>query len=300
MKKTGFIVSKITLTIFLILVVIVLSVLFSEYYKVANAPYYDADEMELSYEIIGNGNKNLILLHGLAGSKNYWKYELDEITKTHTLLLIDLLGFGDSPKPYSNYNLITQLESIEKIITKEGFNKGEAVLVGHSMGAILSLSMYAKYPNWFKGATVIGLPVITNKKQFIQNMAANSYFDKLAVSKYGKLFCMFHPLYTTKWFQPKNLTNEVFSDAKKHTWQSYYYSLNELIFKTDLYAVTQNIKNQKILFIQGEKDYVTPLIEVEKFAKTFSKAKFIEIKNGDHQLFLKDSKRVWELISLNF
>ncbi|HBC02900.1 MAG TPA: alpha/beta hydrolase, partial [Aequorivita sp.] len=75
-----------------------------QHYKIVKHPAYDADKTLLNYEIIGAGENKLVLLHGLTGSLNYWKRNLESISKTHTLLLIDLLGFGDSPKPQSDYS----------------------------------------------------------------------------------------------------------------------------------------------------------------------------------------------------
>jgi len=296
MKKVGLIIGS----LFLILLIFLGFTVGSEYLKVAMAPKYNPDKMELNYEVLGSGPKNIILIHGLAGSKNYWKRNLENIVPNHKLLLIDLLGFGDSPKPNSNYSLDIQMAAIEKIIYKESFNKGQTIILGHSLGAIISLSLLAKHPNWFEGAVVIGLPIVTSKDQFINDMGKYSNFNRLAVSSYGKLFCQLHPLYTLKWFKPKNLTEAVFSDSKKHTWQSFYYSLNETILKTDLYQKTRYIKDKKILFIQGEKDRTAPFEYVKNFAKTFKNAKLIEVKDGDHQLFLKNSKQVWGLINENF
>jgi pimeloyl-ACP methyl ester carboxylesterase len=111
---------------------------------------------------------------------------------------------------------------------------------------------------------------------------------------------MLHPLYIVKWFKPKNLTDDVFRDSKKHTWQSYYNSLNEVILKTDLYALTKNIINRKILFIQGSDDKVAPFVNVEKFAKSFPRAKLMEIRDGNHQLFLKEPLEVWKAIDNYF
>jgi pimeloyl-ACP methyl ester carboxylesterase len=300
MKKIGV---KICWTIGILMLITIIILGFtisSEYLKVATALDYNPDKMELNYEILGSGTKNVILIHGLAGSKNYWKRNLKNIEPGHKLLLIDLLGFGDSPKPNSNYSLDIQLAAIEKIINKEGFTNGKTIIVGHSLGAIISLSLFSKHPDWFEGSAVIGLPVVTNKDQFINNMAKHSNFDRLAVSSLGKLFCMLHPLYTLKWFKPENLTEDVFSDSKKHTWQSYFYSLNEIILKTNLYIKTMNIKDRKILFIHGNQDQTAPFVYVKNFAKTFTNAKLIEVKDGDHQLFLKNPQQVWNLITENF
>ena len=287
---------KRTLVAVSLILILFLSVAGYQYLTVAFAPEYDPETMPLNYEIVGSGERNMVLIHGLAGSKNYWKRDLEQITGTYRLLLVDLLGFGDSPKPQSEYSLEIQLDALEKIISKEGFNSGESLIVGHSLGAVVSLALFAKHPDWFDGATVIGLPVFESRDQFLEQMASDPFFDKLAVGPYGKLFCMLHPLYIVKWLKPKNLTDDVFKDSKKHTWQSYYNSLNEIILETDLLTLTKNIRDRKILFIQGTNDKVAPFVNVENFARPFPQAKLMEVEDGDHQLFLKEPFEVWKAI----
>ena len=279
-----------------VILVLFISVAGYQYLTVAIAPKYDPETMPLNYEVLGTGERNIVLIHGLAGSKNYWKRDLEQITGTYRLLLVDLLGFGDSPQPQSDYSLQTQLRALETIIAKEGLNDGNTLIAGHSMGAVISLVLFAKHPNWFDGAATIGLPVFESKEQFSEQMSEDSFFDKLAVGPYGKLFCTLHPLYIVKWFKPKNLTDDVFRDSKKHTWQSYYNSLNEVILKTDLSRLTRNIRDRKILFIQGTNDKLAPFANVENFAKYFTKAKLIEVQDGDHQLFLKEPFEVWKAV----
>ena len=280
----------------LVILVSVISVMGYQYLTVVLAPEYNSDTMPLNYEIVGSGERNIILIHGMAGTKNYWKKDLEQVTGTYRVLLVDLLGFGDSPKPQSKYSLEIQLAALENIITKEGFNDGNTLILGHSMGAVISLALFAKRPDWFVGATVIGLPIFESRDQFFEQMSSNSFFDKLAVSSYGKVFCILHPLYIVKWFKPKNLTDDVFKDSKKHTWQSYYNSLNEVILKTDLYALTKSIRNRKILFIHSTDDEAAPIINVEKLARHFTSAKLMEVKDGDHQLFLKEPLEVWKAV----
>lgn len=287
---------KRALVVVSLILLLFISVAGYQYLTVAVAPEYNLETMPLNYEVVGSGEKNMVLIHGLAGSKNYWKRDLEQITGTYRLLLVDLLGFGDSPKPQGEYTLEIQLAAVEKIISKEGFHRGESLIVGHSLGAVVSLELFAKHPDWFKGATVIGLPVFESKDQFLEQMSSDSFFDKLAVGSYGKLFCMLHPLYIVKWFKPKNITDDVFKDSKKHTWQSYYNSLNQVILKTNLFTLTKSISDQKILFIQGTDDKVAPYENVENFARSFTHAKLMGVQGGDHQLFLKEPFEVWKAI----
>jgi pimeloyl-ACP methyl ester carboxylesterase len=288
---------KVLLVILIIFILPISAIAAYEYLKVVEAPKYNPETMPLNYEVIGLGKKRLVFIHGLTGSKNYWKRGLEAINQTHKLLLIDLLGFGDSPKPNSEYSLDTQLKALEKIIIKEKFNDGQTVIVGHSMGSTITLALLAKHKDWFEGAVISGLPVYKDEKEFEEIMSSHAVFDRIVSSKYATLTCMLHPIFMNKLFKPDNLTDDVFKDAKKHNWQSFAYSLKEIIIQTDLYAITKKIKDEKIIFIHGDLDTSAPFQNAKKFAGTFTNAEFITVKNGDHQLFLKDPNIIWNAIN---
>ncbi len=287
------------MTLLIILLVFILPIGFiggNQYFKVINAPKYNPETMPLNYEIVGSGTEKLILIHGLTGSKNYWKKNLERIGKTHKLLIIDLLGFGDSPKPNNDYSLSVQLSALEQIIEKEGFNDGETIIGGHSMGAIISLALLEKHPDWFKSGIFISIPVYKDADEFKQVMSTHSFVDRVTSSKFSKYFCMIHPLLMTQALKPDNLTDDVFEDAKKHTWQSYYYSLKEVILKTDLFAITRKIEEKGVLFIHGEKDTTAPFENALSLSREFTNAKIVTSSEGDHQFFLKEAEFVWQTI----
>lgn len=270
-----------------------------QYFRVTLRSAFNVETMPLSYELVGNANgeTKLLLIHGLTGSKNYWKRELEDISSEHQLLMVDLLGFGDSPKPNSDYSMEVQLEAIEKIVVEQGFNDGKTIIVGHSMGSIITLAILAKHPDWFGGVVVIALPVFNNKEEFARLMEKHSVFDQLAAGSFSQLVCMFQPLFVNTAFQPDNMPNSIWEDLKKHTWQSYSNSLNDIVIGTDVYGIAQNIKDKKVLFIHGEKDTSAPIASARSLAELFTDATFITVKDADHQLFLSDPKMVWQTIA---
>ena len=70
-------IAKKTFWAVLAIVALIMSVAGYQYLTVAVAPEYDPETMPLNYEIVGSGDKNMVLIHGLAGSKNYWKRGLE-------------------------------------------------------------------------------------------------------------------------------------------------------------------------------------------------------------------------------
>ena len=282
------------LFIFLIIIFTIAGIGFYSYVRVINSPKYEPDLMPLNYDITGSGQKKLVLIHGLTGSKNYWKMDLESISQTHQLLLIDLLGFGDSPKPNCTYSLSIQMAAIEKVLIKEGFNDGNAIIGGHSMGAIISMALLEKNPEWFSAGIFISLPFYRNAEEFNKIMSSHSMLDRLTTGKYSKYLCMFHPIFMNRFFKPENLSEEIYIEAKKHHWQSYFNSLKEIILKTDLLKIADKIKDKKVLFIHGEQDFTAPFKNAKLLSKEFTNAQFVTFEKGDHQFFLKEALSVWQ------
>ena len=260
------------------------------------APPYDPEKIALNYERIGQGTKKIILLHGLTGSLKYWKKGLDGVSDSCSLLLIDLLGFGDSPKPNSKYDLEEHLGAIEKVIKIEGFDTGDAMVVGHSLGAILTIGLVGKHADWFKSLVVIGLPNYNGKEAIKTKFGKASLWDGVSVDSSFKFVCFFHALYMTEWFRPKNIPKDIFKDAGKHTWVSYYRTLDEVIIATDLMELVSQIKDKKILLIHGENDAAAPIENVEALLPILTNAKFVKLTDADHQVYLADPEKIWSLI----
>ncbi len=259
-------------------------------------PPYDQDAMTLNYERIGNGPDKIVPLHGLTGSLKYWKKGLGAVPDSHSLLLIDLLGFGDSPKPNDAYTLEQHLGAIEKVLRIEGFDSGGSFAVGHSMGAILAIGLVAKHPDWFDGLAVIGLPDYANEDSIRNGFAKLSLWDGLSVDSRFEFICFFHPLYMKEWFRPKNLPQDIFEDARKHTWVSYYNSLDEIVVKTDLRQLSLALGGKRILLIHGENDISAPIENVAALLPSFSNAQLERLAGADHQVYLAAPAKIWSLI----
>lgn len=266
------------------------------YLRGALATPYDPQSMTLNYERIGDGPTKIVLLHGLTGSLRYWKKGLAYAPDSYSLLLIDLLGFGDSPKPNGKYDLEEHITAIEKVMKKEGFDSGNSFAVGHSLGAILAMGLVGEHPEWFDGLVTIGLPSFADKEEIKETFARISLWDELSVDSTYQFVCYFHPIYMTEWFRPKNIPKEIFDEAKKHTWVSYYRTLDEILVNADLQRLASKIQDKKILLIHGENDLAAPVENAVALLPFFSNAIFERLMGEDHQVYLSDPAKIWALI----
>ena len=99
--------------------------------QTANSP------IELNHKIYGTGNP-VLCIHGFGASLFSWRNFVDPLSKNYQLILIDLKGCGDSPKPPdSRYSIHDHEELIYKFILDHDLKN--LTLIGNSFGGALAL-----------------------------------------------------------------------------------------------------------------------------------------------------------------
>jgi pimeloyl-ACP methyl ester carboxylesterase len=95
----------------------------------------------LAHRFRESGKNLLLFIHGLGCSKEVFDGAWDEkCLNDYSLLSIDLLGFGSSPKPENfPYTMEAQGEIVVQVI--DAFPKYRIHFVGNSMGPILGMCM---------------------------------------------------------------------------------------------------------------------------------------------------------------
>jgi len=93
--------------------------------------------IELHHEIYGSGDP-VLCIHGFGASLYSWRYFVDPLSQNYQLILIDLKGCGNSPKPPdSHYSSKDHADLLYKFILDHDLRN--LTLVGNSYGGALSL-----------------------------------------------------------------------------------------------------------------------------------------------------------------
>ncbi|GAG49449.1 unnamed protein product, partial [marine sediment metagenome] len=80
-----------------------------------------------------NASLTLLFVHGVASSKGTWQFIAPEFEPDHRVILIDLLGHGDSSKPARHeYSMGAQGDLVRKFILEKDLQN--VVVVGCSYG----------------------------------------------------------------------------------------------------------------------------------------------------------------------
>lgn len=122
-------------------------------HKLFNRPY----KLRV-YEHGGEGPV-IILLHGLASSSANWNLLIPLLKQRYRCITIDLLGFGDSPKPdWYEYTMEDHVRSIRAAVKSLKLGK-PYTLIGHSLGGLLAARYSSLYPEEISRLVLLSPPV---------------------------------------------------------------------------------------------------------------------------------------------
>ena len=165
-------------------------------YEEVSAPPYDRQSMPLYREVMGTGHKRLVLVHGLSGSTSFWRARLGSMVADHRILLVDLLGFGKSPKPDADYSLQTRAGALRDVMRQEGFLTDNTTVVGHSLGALVVTEFLSSEHDLKVRGVLMEIPIYQNQEDAKAHLSQISLMHRAMVedSKYMHLTCYFRLL----------------------------------------------------------------------------------------------------------
>lgn len=116
----------------------------------------------------GKGGQTVVLLHGLAASKDVWWRLIKELSPSEhwRILAPDLLGFGASPRPqWNSYTVDEHARMVLACIKRQGA-RGKITLVGHSMGCLVAAHIAATNPGLVRRLILYEPPLLGNTPDF--------------------------------------------------------------------------------------------------------------------------------------
>ncbi len=250
--------------------------------------------MKLFYIDQGQGEA-IVFIHGMALSHKYWNEYVQELSKTHRTVAVDLLGFGNSPESKEGYAEEQHIEAIHHTLKSLDLKKPYTV-VGHSMGGLIALKYTKAFQNEVSKLVMIAPPVYTGAKQARADITKSRRLLKFVY--YG---ASSHVLCYTwcKTLRPlssrlaqrylKHLPKDVAADTVRHTWHAYADSMKSIIegqqFKEDLVQI-----KIKTVLLYGDKDRGTVLHNVR--ALELPPQVELVIAKGAHHLPLENTELI--------
>ena len=86
----------------------------------------------------------LLLLHGIAGSRDTWAPLIPALSDEFTVIVPDMLGHGTSAKPRGDYSLGAYAAGARDLLLALGYES--ATVVGHSLGGGVAMQFAYQFP----------------------------------------------------------------------------------------------------------------------------------------------------------
>jgi pimeloyl-ACP methyl ester carboxylesterase len=207
-----------------------------------------------------------VLLHGLPSSGRFWGADYDALAKNARLVVPDLLGFGRSPRPTGGYGPNDHADAVAATLRGLGTHDGPALVVGHSVGALVALRLAARHPSLVAGIVGFGAPI------YRDYAAARGYLAHLGPmarlfgldTRWAELACTWlcqrHRRTAARLaarLRP-DLPKALAADAVEHSWESFSETLARVVLTAEAPSWLDQIDVPVHLIVGGQ----DPLVDI--------------------------------------
>lgn len=258
----------------------------------------DHHQHHLHYQEAGSG-KPVILIHGWPLTSIMWEYQIDHLVQNgFRVITYDRRGFGESCRPWGNYDYDTLTSDLNELIT--ALKLSDVALVGFSMGGGEVVRYFSKFGG--KGVTKAVLissvtPYMLKTEdnpngvpqETFNGMVTAMKDDRIAfLDDFGKTFFGVKFLNKPISEQSLNYYLSVCSQASPHATIECAKSFSSTDFRSEMSAVTI-----PTLIIHGDKDETVPFKATgEESAKAIKNSKLIVYEGEPHGIWFTQKERL--------
>ena len=222
--------------------------------------------VNVNYELYGEGNDTVVLLHGWGQNIQMMKPIGDKLCFNHQILIVDLPGHGDSDEPDYPWTLYDYVEMLKELIDELKLKK--IILMGHSFGGKISL-LYASMHEVEK-IVVFGSPYKKRIKKDSLKLKTMRFLKKIPG------------------------INKLEGFAKKHVGSTDYKNASKIMREVMVNHVnldiTEDIKKIKapLLIIWGTNDQAVPIADAYELEKLVPGAGLVVYQGCTHYAYLEN------------
>lgn len=260
--------------------------------------------VNIFFEDLGSG-KPVILIHGWPVSHEMWEYQINALVNAgYRCIAYDRRGFGQSDKPWGNYDYDTLAADLNEVITV--LNLTDVALVGFSMGGGEVVRYLGKYgSSRVSKAVLLGSVVPMLLKEEHEDGVPQEVFDGMIaglqndrptfLAEFGKQFFSGSADSTPVSQGIQNWMHQLAMVASPRATTECVRSFSETNFRTDLNVITI-----PVMVIHGNEDKIVPInITSEVTASLLPNSEYHVINGASHGLFFTHKDEINQLL-INF
>ena len=204
-----------------------------------------------AFKSYGDQASSLIFIHGVGMRGDVWSPQVEYFSNDYQVITYDFLGHGESPLPPEEPILDDYVEQLNNLL--KHLDLSLISLVGHSMGALISVAFAIRYPDKVKA--LVPINIAFNRSKEAQKEVLNRA-DKILQTK--KILNIEQTL--ERWFKNKTSPDDLKRIDNVRNWlantspQGYgrAYRLFALSDKVFLNKLSQ--LRPPVLYLTGDED----------------------------------------------
>ena len=131
-------------------------------------PMIDIRDTKLYYEMTGEGDPALVLIHGMCSASWSWKEQMERLSPEFTCVAYDRRGHSGSEQGSEDHSDRTHVEDLAALI--EALELDRPVVVGASSGGVIAVEMMRRYPDRIRGAALMEPALLSLDSQLAQQL----------------------------------------------------------------------------------------------------------------------------------
>lgn len=243
----------------------------------------------------GDGERVVVLLHGLVATGDIFGLDFDALAAEATLVVPDLLGFGRSlDEARSTFTIGDHLDALDAMVDELGANGRPIVIGAHSMGAAVAIAWAARRGTQVRAVKCWGAPAYPEASDIQAVLANTGLMAKLLAGNdrvaHAACYLNCNNRNLAGWLAAVatgKLPVPIARKASLHTWPAYRDAIEDVVAGTNWTDLAQTLARNKtsVAMTWGTDDPIGN----RELARSLVGVDVHTVENADHHLPLTHS-----------
>ena len=242
----------------------------------------------INFAVRGQGNP-VILIHGFPFHHRIWHSFAERLSNNCQVFTPDLPGFGESALPAPEFSIDSVAKRLIDWVGEIGVRN--VIVVGHSMGGYVALSMVNQRPDLFSGLILFHSTALADSPEKKDNRnKVIEFIGSNGVKAFTANFI--EPLFANKANSAINTVKQIAIQASADTVIGYTKAMRD---RPDRQRVLKEF-TKPILFIAGAHDGGIPFESIEKQAALSSHISYEKMNESAHMGMFEETDKCLSII----
>ena len=244
--------------------------------------FINIDGNKIRYFESGSSKKTLVLVHGLGASSERWQYVLPLFAIDFHVVVPDLVGFGHSDKPVTDYTIDYFSNFLEKFL--DSLDIKETSIIGSSLGGQIAAEYTSSHSQSVEKLILVSPSGIMKQSTF----ALDAYIMAALYPNENSAKNAFETMDGSGGEIPRNTITSFVKRMKLHNAKFAFMStLLGLKYSESITPKLENISSSTLL-IWGSDDPVIPIQFSKDFLTSINNCELYEMSKCGHTPYVQE------------